>query len=125
MASVNRYAKQGISLAPNNPSSWNYLRGVLTHTGTPFASQRDFARLYASPRSGSERGDIVDLDNPPPSDDAELPCIHAMEFLADIFENEAVAKGKTGPHEAAQAIEHAVEVWLILSNTLALNIESF
>ncbi|KAF5325492.1 hypothetical protein D9619_009721 [Psilocybe cf. subviscida] len=105
------YAKQSISLAPNNPSAWNYLRGVLSHTGTPFASQRDFARLYAFSRSGPVRRDIVDLDNPPPSDDAELPCVHAMEFLADILEIEGVAKAKTGPQEAAQAIEQAVEIW--------------
>lgn len=100
--------KQSISLAPSNPSSWNYLRGILTHTGTPFSSVKDFVSLYAYPRDASEKRDIVDLDNPPPSDEAELPCVQAMEFLTDIWEAE----------KTLQSIEKAVEVGFVSDHIL-------
>jgi hypothetical protein len=29
---------------------------------------------------------MVDLENPPPPKGAELPCVQAIEFLADIYE---------------------------------------
>ncbi|KJA18001.1 hypothetical protein HYPSUDRAFT_145674 [Hypholoma sublateritium FD-334 SS-4] len=86
------YTKQNIAIAPSNPSAWNYLRGVLRETNTPFAAVQDFARLYAYPHSADETRDVVDLDNPAPGADAELPCVQAMEFLADAWETEAGAE---------------------------------
>ena len=106
--------KQSLSLAPNNASAWNYLRGILRETKTPFASLQDFARLYAYPHSADEKRDVVDLDNPAPGADAELPCVQAMEFLADVWEAEAGVEAKNAPEEARAKIEKAVEVrWLI------------
>ncbi|RMZ78182.1 hypothetical protein DV738_g3965, partial [Chaetothyriales sp. CBS 135597] len=34
------YAKAKIGLAPQNPSSWNYLKGVLRRAGTPLSDER-------------------------------------------------------------------------------------
>lgn len=82
-----RFAKEKIALAPNNPSAWNYLRGALEHTKTPFASLRTFVEPYTLALAPSS-SDVVDLDNPLPSSGAELPCVSAMEFLADIYEQE-------------------------------------
>ncbi|KAF8961814.1 hypothetical protein BDZ97DRAFT_1176015 [Flammula alnicola] len=115
------YTKQSISLAPSNPSAWNYLRGLLTYTSTPFASVQDFVRPYAFPRGAElgtapEKRDIVDLDNPPPSAEAELPCVQAMEFMADIWEAEAVAEVKAAPVKAREKVERAVEMWKSLAN---------
>ncbi|KAF4613188.1 hypothetical protein D9613_011128 [Agrocybe pediades] len=107
------YAKQNISLAPNNPSAWNYLRGVLTHTKTPFSPLLPFAIQYIQPLdfggnegSGQEPKGIVDLENPPPSETAQLPCVQAMEFVADAWEADALQGD--GDQEK---LKRAVKVW--------------
>ncbi|KAF7318858.1 hypothetical protein HMN09_00221300 [Mycena chlorophos] len=91
------YVKQQISLAPNNASAWNYLRGVLEFNKRPFAIVEPFVKLYTVPRAEDSR-DIVDVDNPPPGSGAELPCVAALEFLADI-------------HEAEGRIDDAAALW--------------
>jgi len=86
---------------------WNYLRGLLTHTGTPFATVETFVKPYtlaSGSAADAEKREIVDLDNPPPAAEAELPCVQALEFLADIYE----AQG-TGQREKEKT-EKAVEV---------------
>lgn len=100
-----RFTKYKISLAPNNASAWNYLRGyncylnhffifdfsiicfsVLEHTSTPLSSIEAFVVPYTKSKSEkSEEPELaVDLDDPLPSPQAELPCALAVEFLADI-----------------------------------------
>ncbi len=96
--------KEKIALAPNNPSAWNYLRGALEHTNTPFSTLTTFVELYTTSQSPS-RGrdeDVVDLDNPPPSAGAQLPAVAALEFLADIYEKE-------GGDASAKAVEVCCE----------------
>ncbi|KAF9485669.1 protein prenylyltransferase [Pholiota conissans] len=110
------YTKQNISLAPSNPSAWNYLRGILKETGNSISVVKHFARLYAFPHGSNEKHDIVDLDNPPPSAEAELPSVQAMEFLADVWEAEAIAKLKTEPKAAKTETDKAVEMWTALAN---------
>ncbi|KAH9474730.1 Protein farnesyltransferase/geranylgeranyltransferase type-1 subunit alpha [Psilocybe cubensis] len=102
------YAKQAISLAPSNPSAWNYLRGILAHTNTPFSSLVTFAEAYAYPRESvdAKQRDIVDLENPLPSESADLPCAEAMEFLADAWEVEG----------GQEKIDAAVTMWTALAN---------
>lgn len=44
---------------------------------------------YSVPQPGQHEappGDIVDLEDPLPSPGAQLPCIAAIEFLADTYE---------------------------------------
>ncbi|KAF7316368.1 hypothetical protein MIND_00155600 [Mycena indigotica] len=81
------YVKQHISLAPNNASAWNYLRGLLDFNKLPLATITPFVKLYTAPLPAAAK-DIVDVDNPPPGQGAELPCVAAVEFLADIREEE-------------------------------------
>ncbi|KAK0220058.1 hypothetical protein IW262DRAFT_998290 [Armillaria fumosa] len=90
------YAKQSISLVPNNASVWNYLRGILDHNKLPYASVQAFVEAYTRDTPPAT-GDIVDLENPPPSEEAQLPCPAAMELLADIHE--------------PQDVEKAIELW--------------
>lgn len=97
------YVKQNISLAPNNLSAWNYLRGIMEHTKTPFASVKAFVRPYTLPIDPTSV-DIVDLENPPPTKGANLPCPSAIEFLADVYEQEK------------NTLE-AIELWTSLANT--------
>jgi len=57
----------------------------------PYSTQEDFVRPY----TGSEvplSFDVIDVDNPPPSQGSHLPATPAIEFLADIYEGE----GKDG-----------------------------
>lgn len=95
-----RYVKDKISIAPNNASAWNYLRGVLDFTKTPYSSLKDFVLPYTnSSHATSSTSDIVDLENPLPAPGADLPCPIAVEFLGDIYESNGGAD-----------IEKAVEV---------------
>ena len=91
------YVKHSISIVPNNPAAWNYLRGILQHNARPFSSIKDFIQLYtiqSQPSPGSETdGDVVDLENPPPAEGAELPVPAAIEFMADIWEREGTKEG--------------------------------
>ncbi|THH01451.1 hypothetical protein EW026_g1227 [Hermanssonia centrifuga] len=102
-----RYIKDKVSLAPNNPSAWNYLRGVLDHTQIPFTTLIPFAELYAVPRVPASGGaeEVIDLENPGPSPDAVLPCVAAMDFLAE-------AKAREGGEGTANAIK----IWKTLAD---------
>ncbi|KAJ7742689.1 hypothetical protein DFH07DRAFT_38737 [Mycena maculata] len=88
------YVKQNISLAPNNASAWNYLRGVLEYNRLPFSTVAAFVQPYTVllPEAAT---DIVDLENPPPGRGAELPCAAAVEFLADVYEEKGGADVQT------------------------------
>jgi len=101
------FAKEKIALAPNNASAWNYLRGVLDHARMPYSTEATFAELYVVDAVKADTtDDVIDLDNPPPSQGAELPCPAALEFMADVHE----AKGKEGAAEA-------VRLWSSLAHT--------
>ena len=65
----------------------------------PYSTQAAFAELYVvdAVKAGTN-DDVIDLDNPPPSQGAELPCPAALEFMADVHE----AKGKEGVAEAVR-----------------------
>jgi len=100
--------KQKISLAPNNPSAWNYLRGVLQTTRTPFSSVVSFVEPYTlqtRPFNPNADDTIIDLDNPLPGEFAQLPCVEALEFLADVYET------RSGE---GNGIESAVSVWIFI-----------
>jgi hypothetical protein len=92
------FAKEKIALAPNNASAWNYLRGVLNHARLPYSTQAAFAKQYIVDTIEAETEDVLDLENPPPSKGAELPCAAAIEFMADVHE----ADGKEGVSKAVE-----------------------
>ncbi|TFY73615.1 hypothetical protein EWM64_g10397 [Hericium alpestre] len=98
------FAKENISAAPNNASAWNYLRGILDHKHIPYSTQASFVKPYTR-TSASGQEDVVDLEDPLPSKDAELPAAAAIEFLADIYE--AVGRG---------GLPNATELWKSLAN---------
>ncbi|KAJ3773518.1 hypothetical protein FB446DRAFT_732465 [Lentinula raphanica] len=98
------YVKQSISLVPNNASAWNYLRGVLEQNSIPFSKMITFVQPYTLPME-EQTTDLVDLDNPPPSKTAHLPCALAIEFLADVYEA-----------EGGDSMLKATELWKSLGN---------
>lgn len=85
---LHSFAKEKIALAPNNESAWNYLRGVLNYTKTPYSSLRQFVEPYTVAHPAEPNTNVIDLDNPRPAPGADLPCRMAVEFLADIYEQE-------------------------------------
>lgn len=99
LITLHSYVKQNISLAPNNASAWNYLRGVLEFTKLPLSTVATFVQPYTVPLP-TNIVDLVDVENPPPGSGAELPCVAAVEFLADVYEEEA----------QRESIDKAVEV---------------
>ncbi|KAF7325342.1 hypothetical protein MVEN_02634900 [Mycena venus] len=98
------YTKQNISLAPNNASAWNYLRGVLDFNKLPLSTVTTFVKPYTVPLP-EHLMDLVDVENPPPGKGAELPCAAAIEFLADVYEEEA----------QKESIDKAVALWKSLA----------
>lgn len=62
------YAKEKIQLAPQNQSSWNYLRGVLTKGGRQLSTMAEFASQFVE-RLGEE--------------DEQVKSSHALDLLAD------------------------------------------
>ncbi|KAG6336999.1 hypothetical protein ID866_2100 [Astraeus odoratus] len=103
------YVKVKISFAPNNASAWNYLRGVLDISKTPYSAFTSFVTPYCEaepPQLDDTSTDIMDLDDPLPSQDAQLPCTAAIEFMADIHE-------RLGGDSLRVAIDH----WSSLANT--------
>ncbi|KAJ7869142.1 hypothetical protein B0H14DRAFT_293353 [Mycena olivaceomarginata] len=98
------YTKQNISLAPNNASAWNYLRGVLEFNKLPLSTVATFVKPYTVPLPATIV-DLVDVENPPPGKGAELPCVAAIEFQADVYEEEA----------QSASVDKAVELWKSLA----------
>ncbi|KAJ7485547.1 hypothetical protein FB451DRAFT_59548 [Mycena latifolia] len=98
------YVKQNLSLAPNNASAWNYLRGVLEVAKLPLATVAPFVEPYTVPLPAGAT-DLVDVENPPPGPGAELPCAAAVEFLADVYEE-----------ADAESTDKAVELWKSLAD---------
>jgi len=99
------YAKQKISIAPNNAAAWNYLRGVLDHSQIPYSNIKIFVEPYSIPRTEAPTREVVDLDNPLPTGGAQLPCPGAIEFLADIYEA-----------EGGESTMKATELWKSLAD---------
>ena len=82
-----RFVKERIAVAPNNASAWNYLRGILDHTKTPYSELQSFVMPYSLPQTPlGTPPEVLDLENPLPSKEAHLPCVAAIEFMADIYE---------------------------------------
>jgi len=63
-----RYVKTAIRLAPQNPSPWNYFRGILRMAKRPASSEKEFVEEFAS------------LERP-----NEIRSSHALDMLSDIL----------------------------------------
>ena len=81
------------------------MRGILEHSNTPFISLASFAQPYTVRRAPWDDEDVVDLDNPAPSLDADLPCVSAMDFLAEAY-----------AREGGDATQNAIKLWKSLAD---------
>jgi protein farnesyltransferase/geranylgeranyltransferase type-1 subunit alpha len=64
----------------------------------PYSTQAAFVELYVADAVEEDVDRVLDLENPPPSEGAQLPCPAAIEFMADVNE----ARGKEGISEAVK-----------------------
>ncbi|KAH0598631.1 hypothetical protein MHUMG1_03934 [Metarhizium humberi] len=64
------YAKEKIALAPQNQSSWNYLRGVLAKGGRDLSNVRDFSESFISNLG---------------ADSEDVKSSHALDLLVDVY----------------------------------------
>lgn len=64
----------------------------------PYSTQTAFAELYVVDVIDEDVDSVLDLENPPPTEGAQLPCPAAIEFMADVHE----ARGKEGIDEAVK-----------------------
>lgn len=71
------YTKAAIRIAPQNPSPWNYLRGIAKHTAADLAEFEAFASEFAD----------VDSD--------VVRSSHALELLTDIWSSRNAIKAAT------------------------------
>ena len=65
------YAKRAVLLAPQNPSPWNYLKGVLRQQGIGLTTLKSFVEQFA------------DLEK-----EDEVRSSHALDLLADVYAEE-------------------------------------
>lgn len=72
------YAKDHIAWAPQNPSPWNYLRGVLVRAGIPVTDMQVFCEGFVGGRGAT--GDLTHLLSPD-----NVRSSHALDWLADIY----------------------------------------
>ncbi|GAA5878645.1 hypothetical protein JCM16303_002155 [Sporobolomyces ruberrimus] len=91
-----QFAKTQLAISPNNPSAWNYLRGVLKRLSIPLSSVLPFVLPLAL-----NTPDSMPPNEPPVSHLAQLPAWLAIEFLADAKSQEAESNGKKEVGEEA------------------------
>ncbi|KAI1126392.1 putative geranylgeranyltransferase type I alpha subunit [Nemania abortiva] len=87
-----QYTQEKITLAPQNQSPWNYLRGVLTKGGLPLATVLDFVKGFVKNLGEGEESE-------------EVRSSHALDLLADIYK-------ETGEKEMAElCLRRLAEKW--------------
>lgn len=84
------YAKEKIQLAPQNQSSWNYLRGVLAKGGRPLESLQEFAEQF-----------VTELGK----ENEKVTSSHGLDYLADVY----AAKGDKA--NAELCLRRLAEKW--------------
>ena len=95
------YTKKAIELAPQNPSPWNYLRGVLRVKGQGSDTERAFAERFADLAEGKE---------------GEVRSSHALDFLADVWAEKAGEdKADSGDSDGSKCKEKAGKAWELLA----------
>ncbi|PLW52094.1 hypothetical protein PCASD_02062 [Puccinia coronata f. sp. avenae] len=105
-AIVNReidFTEQQILKAPNNPSAWNYLRGVLKRGSVPLNTVEDFVVPLTKTVQELDAGNAWPADLNKHSD---LPAPAAVEFLADSYA------------ESQANVQQALELYRLLADKL-------
>lgn len=90
----NSYTQSAIYIAPQNPSPWNYLRGIFAQTGTPLFTLLTFCLTFAPI---SKPPTTTELDGSSTTAGAgEITSSHALDLLAEIYAEKAKFEGMGG-----------------------------
>ncbi|KAL1965940.1 hypothetical protein VTN77DRAFT_5073 [Rasamsonia byssochlamydoides] len=89
------YAKEKILLAPENRSPWLYARGVLRAAGRPLSEWKDFASQFVIEEK-TDDGQVVNV---------HVKSSLAVEWLADVFGEEAQTEVDKEKEKTAQAVK--------------------
>lgn len=83
------YVKEKIYVAPQNQSSWAYLRAILRHTSTPLSDLLSFAEAFLAPELlllfHSNKNNNNNNNNTGDSTVNQIKSSHALDFLADAY----------------------------------------
>ncbi|KAJ9655192.1 CAAX geranylgeranyltransferase alpha subunit [Neophaeococcomyces mojaviensis] len=113
------YTKQEIRKAPMNGSSWNYLRGLLSHSALDISTTRDFCEEFLGPEKDLWMDQYVDVE----SEDSEtgekqterqqigVRSSHAVEWLSEIYAAEGTEEGR---RRAKECLRSLGEKWDII-----------
>lgn len=88
------YTQSAIYIAPQNPSPWNYLRGIFAQTGTPLSTLLTFCLTFApisKPPATTSPG-----ESPIIAGVGEITSSHALDLLAEIYAEKAKLEGRGG-----------------------------
>ncbi|KAK2877108.1 hypothetical protein FQN49_001407 [Arthroderma sp. PD_2] len=96
------YAKQKIVLAPENRSPWAYMRGVLKVAGRRMGDLKTFVQRFVVQ-------EVVDEGE----GEVQVKSSHALEWLGDVFAEEAQDSEPTGGSEAKA---NAVRMFTLLKD---------
>lgn len=89
------YAKSKIVLAPENRSPWSYARGVLRAAGRPLSDWKEFAAKFVTEEK-DDTGNVVNV---------HVKSSLAVEWLADVYAEEAAAAGEdAGKQDAVRML---------------------
>ena len=118
-----KYTKEKIGLAPQNPSPWNYLKGVLRRAGRDLSTEQEFCESFVRPRPQQGTGgvdDVVGYGIQPTvaeateksSEGAEIDFLgesvrssHAIDWLAEIYAEQGEQE------KAVRALESLGRKW--------------
>lgn len=91
------YTKNQIRIAPQNGSSWNYLKGVMKYAGVPVTDMKEFCAEFV--------GDGYDFYIEDGTDGRRgVRSSQAIEMLVDVFNVEGGDFGRTKVKEALDAL---------------------
>lgn len=106
------YTKNEIRKAPQNGSSWNYIRGVLRHGDVDITSLREFCEEFLGPEADLWTDQWVDAEvedsrtgkKKSESQEVGVRSSHAVEWLSEIYSKEGTDKGRRRAKECLRAL---------------------
>ena len=103
------FTKGWIEVAPQNPSPWNYLKGILKRARRPLGSEREFCESFVRPKmeapgeagsasAATGTSEVLDFEND------GVRSSHAIEWLSTIYAEEGTQEGKEKATKCLQAL---------------------
>ena len=115
-ASEISYTQSQIRLAPSNSSSWNYLRGILTHSSLSLSTTRQFCEEFIGPENDVWMDQFIDVEieiqDPDTGEvtksterqEIGVRSSHAVEWLSEIYASEGTDEGRKKARECLRAL---------------------